>query len=122
MTKAWNEAKLERLEKLVPWITNDLKALDVWLTVEKVTKPSVWLYSKGQRIGWWLIGAWATWNIPALLAGIWLSILTTPKNFVRVVEAYPDIVSKLQAGQELLPSDMAKLQSLASRLQDGMEE
>lgn len=121
LTKAWNEAKLERLEKLIPWITNDLKALDVWLTVEKVTKPTVWLYSKWQRIGWWLIGAWATWNIPALLAWVWLSILTTPKNFVKVLEAYPDIVSKLQAWQELLPSDMNKLQSLASRIQDGME-
>lgn len=122
LTKAWNEARLERLEKLLPWITNDLKALDVWLTVEKVTKPTVWLYSKWQRIGWWLIGAGATWNIPALLAWVWLSILTTPKNFVKVLEAYPDIVSKLQAWQELLPSDMAKLQSLASRIQDWMEE
>jgi hypothetical protein len=37
---------------------------------------------------------------------------------VRVLEAYPDIAEKLQAGQELLPSDMVKLQSLASRIQD----
>ena len=121
LTKAWNEAKLERLEKVVPWITNDLKALDVWLTVEKATKQWVWQYSKSI----WVAGtiwALASWNVPALLASIWVWILATPKNFVRVLEAYPDIAEKLSAWQELLPSDVAKLQSLASRVQDWMEE
>jgi hypothetical protein len=121
LTKAWNEAKLERLEKVIPWITNDLKALDVWLTVEKATKQWVWQYSKSI----WVAGtvwALASWNVPALLASIWVWILATPKNFVRVLEAYPDIAEKLSAWQELLPSDVAKLQSLASRIQDWMEE
>ena len=121
LTKAWNEAKLERLEKVIPWITNDLKALDVWLTVEKATKQWVWQYSKSI----WVAGtvwALASWNVPALLASIWVWILATPKNFVRVLEAYPDIAEKLSAWQELLPSDVAKLQSLASRVQDWMEE
>jgi len=120
LTKAWNEEKLARLEKLIPWITQDLKALDVWLTVERATKQWVWQYSKSI----WVAGTiWslASWNIPALLASIWVWILATPKNFVRVLEAYPDIAEKLQAGQELLPSDMVKLQSLASRIQDWME-
>lgn len=121
LTKAWNEAKLERLEKVIPWITNDLKALDVWLTVEKATKQWVWQYSKSI----WVAGtvwALASWNVPALLVSIWVWILATPKNFVRVLEAYPDIAEKLSAWQELLPSDVAKLQSLASRIQDWMEE
>ena len=121
LTKAWNEAKLERLEKVIPWITNDLKALDVWLTVEKATKQWVWQYSKSI----WVAGtvwALASWNVPALLVSIWVWILATPKNFVRVLEAYPDIAEKLSAWQELLPSDVAKLQSLASRVQDWMEE
>ena len=121
LTKAWNEAKLERLEKVIPWITNDLKALDVWLTVEKATKQWVWQYSKSI----WVAGtvwALASWNVPALLASIWVWILATPKNFVRVLEAYPDIAEKLSAWQELLPSDVAKLQSLAARIQDWMEE
>ena len=121
LTKAWNEAKLERLEKVIPWITNDLKALDVWLTVEKATKQWVWQYSKSI----WVAGtvwALASWNVPALLVSIWVWILATPKNFVRVLEAYPDIAEKLSAWQELLPSDVAKWQSLASRVQDWMEE
>ena len=121
LTKAWNEAKLERLEKLAPWITNDLRALDVWLTVERATKQGVWQYSKSIWVAW-TVWALASWNVPALLASMGVWILATPKNFVRVLEAYPDIVSKLQAWQELLPSDMNKLQSLASRLQDWMKE
>jgi hypothetical protein len=30
LTKAGNEEKLARLEKVIPWITKDLQALDVW--------------------------------------------------------------------------------------------
>jgi hypothetical protein len=37
---------------------------------------------------------------------------------VKLIEAYPDIVEKLSAGAELLPSDMDRLQALASRIQD----
>ena len=127
LTKAWNEEKLARLEKVIPWITQDLKALDVWLTVEKASKQWVWQYSKS--IVWWGIPStlWAAFVNPVAWVVSWLAtagllILTTPKNYVKLVEAYPDIVAKLQAWQDLLPSDMAKLQSLASRIQDWMEE
>ncbi|MBP5785015.1 MAG: hypothetical protein J6W16_05470 [Methanobrevibacter sp.] len=49
-------------------------------------------------------------------------MLSSPKVYVRLIEAYPDIAQKLSAGQELLPTDMNKLTSWASRIQDGMEE
>lgn len=120
ITKAWNEERLARLEKMIPWITNDLKALDVGLTIERATKQWVWQYSKSIWVAW-TIGALASWNIPAALVSAWVWILATPKNFVKVVQAYPDIVSKLQAWQELLPSDINRLQSLASRIQDWAE-
>lgn len=117
LTKAWNEEKLARLEKAIPWITNDLKALDVALTIEKASKQWVWQYSK------WILA----WSIPAWVAnpiawgvGVVLWVLSSPKNYVKLIEAYPDIAQKLSAWQELLPSDMNKLQSLASRLQDWM--
>ena len=119
LTKAWNEEKLARLEKAIPWITNDLKALDVALTIEKASKQGVWQHSK------WILA----WSIPAWIAnpiawGVWvvLWVLSSPKNYVKLIEAYPDIAQKLSAWQELLPSDMAKVQSLASRIQDWMEE
>lgn len=121
ITRAWNEEKLSRLEKIAPWITQDLKALDVALTVEKATKQWVWQYAK-----WFWAGgiAWAivTWQWGAALAGIGLWILATPKNFIRIMEAYPDIAEKLSAWQELLPSDVNRLQALASRIQDWVEE
>ena len=121
LTKAWNEERLARLEKLAPWITQDLKALDVAQTIDRATKQSVWQYAKGA----WIAGggmALVTWNIPAALVSIWVWILATPKNFIKLVEAYPDIVEKLSAWSELLPSDMERLQALATRLQDGMVE
>ena len=121
LTKAWNEEKLSRLEQLAPWITNDLKALDVAQTIDKVTKQSVGQYAKGAWIAWWGM-ALVTWNIPAALVSIWVWILATPKNFVKLIEAYPDIVEKLSAWAELLPSDMDRLQALATRLEDGMVE
>lgn len=118
LTKAWNEEKLARLEKVIPWITNDLKALDVALTIEKASKQWVWQYSK------WILA----WSIPAWIAnpiawGAWvvLWVLSSPKNYVKLIEAYPDIAQKLSAWQELLPSDMNKLQSWASRIEDWME-
>lgn len=129
LTKAWNEERLARLEKIAPWITQDLRALDVWLTIEKATKQWVAQYGKWV-LGWgWGIGTlWAAsagWPIAWVitwLAALWLWTLTSPKNYVKLVENYPDIVSKLTAGTELLPSDLSRLQALASRLEDWMEE
>ena len=121
LTKAWNEEKLTRLEKLVPWISQDLKALDVWLTIDRATKQWVWQYSKNIWLAWTIWFA-ASGNIPAALVSAWVWILATPKNFVRLIEAYPDIASKLQAWQNLLPTDVNRLQSLAARLADTVEE
>lgn len=120
LTKAGNEERLARLEKLIPWISQDLKALDVWLTIDRATKQWVWQYSKNIWLAWTIWFA-ASWNIPAALVSAWIGILATPKNFVRVIEAYPDIANKLQAWKDLLPSDISRLQSLASRISDTVE-
>jgi hypothetical protein len=126
LTKAGNEERLARLEKVIPWITKDLQALDVWLTIDRATKQWVWQYAK-QIISAW---AWASFFNPAVWGtaiAIW--ILSNPKNYVKIIEKYPDIAKnfwdiaeKLQAWKDLLPSDMNRLQSLASRLEDGIEE
>lgn len=119
LTRAWNEEKLSRLEKIIPWITKELKWLDVALTVEKASRQWVGQYSKGVL----------AWSIPAGIANpamgaVWavLWVLSSPKVYVRLIEAYPDIAQKISAGQELLPSDMNNLTSWASRIQDGMDE
>ena len=117
LTKAGNEEKLARLEKVIPWITKDLQALDVWLTIDRATKQWVWQYAKNIWL-WSTLAFAASWNIPAALVSAWVGILSTPKNFVRLIESYPDIVEKLQAWWELLPSDMNRLQALATRLSE----
>ena len=117
LTKAWNEERLARLEKLYPWITQDLKALDAALTVEKLTKNSVWQYYK-----WWGIALWLkalfSGNIPEALGFTAVGILATPKNFVKLIQLEPEIASKLMNWSELSSWDLNRLQALASRLQD----
>lgn len=119
LTKAWNEEKLARLEQVIPWITRDLKALDVALTIEKASKQWVWQYSKG--ILAWSVPAWIA-NPVAWAAWVVLWVLSSPKNYVKLIEIYPDIAQKISAWQELLPSDLNKLSSLSSRLADTVEE
>ena len=121
LTKAWNEARLERLEKIAPWITQDLKALDAALTVEKLTKNTVWQYYK-----WWGIALWIqslfSGNIPAAIWFTAVGILATPKNFVKLIQREPAIASKLMNWDTLTSADISRLQAIASRLEDGMEE
>ena len=45
LTKS-KEQKLSKKLSPTNWITNDLKALDVALTIEKASKQWVWQYSK----------------------------------------------------------------------------
>ena len=120
LTKAWNEARLERLEKIAPWITQDLKALDAALTVEKLTKNSVWQYYK-----WWGIALWIkslfSGNIPAAIWFTAVGILATPKNFVKLIQREPAIASKLMNWDTLTSADISRLQAIASRLEDGIE-
>lgn len=117
MTKAWNEERLARLEKIAPWITQDLKALDAALTVEKLTKNSVWQYYKwgGIALG---IKSLFSGNIPAALGFTAIWILATPKNFVKIIEREPELASKLMNWDTITSADISRLQALASRLQD----
>lgn len=120
LTKAWNEEKLARLESIAPGITQDLKALDVGLTVQKATGQWVGQYAKG-----WLITAWITTAIHNPQLGIPMAVawvFATPKNFVKLIELYPDIGSKIQWWVKLSAADISKMQALASRLVDTVEE
>ena len=127
LTKAWNEERLARLEKVIPWITKDLQALDVWLTIERATKQWVWQYAKQIITAW----AWASLFNPTIwIPAIVVWILSNPKNYVKLMEYAPDVVEKVTSSiskwtnvfQDLLPSDINRIQSLAARLEDGFEE
>ena len=127
LTKAWNEERLARLEKVIPWITKDLQALDVWLTIERATKQWVWQYAKQIITAW----AWASLFNPTIwIPAIVVWILSNPKNYVKLMEYAPDVVEKISSSiskwtnvfQDLLPSDINRIQSLAARLEDGFEE
>ena len=127
LTKAWNEERLARLEKVIPGITKDLQALDVWLTIERATKQWVWQYAKQIITAW----AWASLFNPTIwIPAVVVWILSNPKNYVKLMEYAPDVVEKISSSiskwtnvfQDLLPSDINRIQSLAARLEDGFEE
>ena len=127
LTKAGNEERLARLEKVIPWITKDLQALDVWLTIERATKQWVWQYAKQIITAW----AWASLFNPSVwIPAVVVWILSNPKNYVKLMEYAPDVVEKISSSiskwtnvfQDLLPSDINRIQSLAARLEDGFEE
>lgn len=127
LTKAGNEERLARLEKIIPWITKDLQALDVWLTIDRATKQWVWQYAKQIITAW----AWASlFNPTVWIPTVVVWILSNPKNYVKLMEYAPDVVEKISSSiskwtnvfQDLLPSDINRIQSLASRIEDGFEE
>lgn len=89
--KGSNQPKLARLEKLLPWISEELKGLAVAESVEKAWKQMVGQYAN-QIFG---VGGWIA-AITSLLSG-WLSAwplilwalgatLATPKNLVKLLK------------------------------------
>lgn len=117
LTKPWNEAKLARLEKLVPWITNDLKALSVWISIDTAMKKHVWDYAKWALLWWWWIYASIQnpllW-IPATLLTMYVS---NPKNMVKLLMKLPETSNKIMAWKRLSALDLSKMQKLASETQ-----
>ena len=118
LTKAWNEEKLARLEKIAPWITKELKALDVALTIDKVTKMTVWQYTKGAAFWWAAVSQLFSGNLVGALgiAAVW--VLATPKNFVWLLTNFPELWNKIVSWAELSPAEISRLQAIASRLED----
>ncbi len=89
--KGANEPKLARLEKLLPWITEELKGLAVAESVEKAGKQMVGQYAS-QIFGVWggiaaitgLLSGWlSAW--PIILWVLWAT-LATPKNLVKLLK------------------------------------
>ena len=120
LTKAGNEERLARLEKLVPGITDDLKALDVGLTVQRATWQGVGQYAKGGLITAWITTAMHNPALGIPMAIAW--VFATPKNFVKLIEMYPDIGNKIQLWIKLNAWEINRLEALASRIQDWVIE
>jgi len=101
LTNKWtNQPKLERLETLIPWITQDLKALAVADTVEKASKQMVGQYAQQIRwVGGWItaISSLLTWgfSIPSVVLGLLGMQFATPKNLVSLLKFWGKIDKKI---------------------------
>ena len=116
LTKAWNEEKLARLEKVAPWISKDLKALEVWLSVDNAMKRHVWDYSKWALIWGSIVTALKNplvW-IPSAVLSLYLS---NPKNVVNLLLKMPETSNKILAWEKLSAIDVSKMQNLANETQ-----
>lgn len=64
ITWKWKEFKLERLEKIMPWITEKVKAIKAYEDVQNAISWKVWWYTRWALLWWWWYVAW--WPIWAL--------------------------------------------------------
>jgi len=78
----WKEFKLERIEKLVPWITKKIEWLKALQDYEAAQSGKVWSYARWWALAWWWYLAW--WPLWALAT----FILTSPQIAVKVLETY----------------------------------
>lgn len=104
LTKKGSEAKLARIEKLVPEIADEVRAIKALEDVQ---------YANGQKVGTYLRGTvggagLVTGNVPAVI----VSILSTPSLAVPIIKAYGKlkhlpakvveaIVQKISKGEKL---------------------
>ena len=130
--KGSNQPKLARLEKLLPWITEELKWLAVAESVEKAWKQMVGQYAN-QIFGVW---GWIA-AITSLLSG-WLSAwplilwalgatLATPKNLVKLLKFqgnltkwFNNIIDKISKGIKLTPWETLELTRYLNNNKDSL--
>ena len=129
--KGSNQPKLARLEKLLPWITEELKGLAVAESVEKAGKQMVGQYANQIfHVGGWIVGitsllsgGLSAW--PIILWVLWAT-LATPKNLVKLLKYqgkiskwFDNIISKITNGIKLTP---AETQEFTKYLNDNQRE
>lgn len=78
ITNKWNEARLARMEKIIPWIGEKVKALKAFDDIQSASGIKVWTYTRAATT-WWL----AIVN-PALAIATWVA--THPVVVARVLE------------------------------------
>lgn len=73
LTKKWNEAKLERVKELIPWIEDNINAIRAFEDVTLAGWQKVWTYLRwAWTVGVWAMAGWPIWAI------VWL-LLTSPQ-------------------------------------------
>lgn len=117
LTKKGNEAKLERVKNLLPWIENNINAIRAFEDVALAGWQKVGAYLRWAGTVWiWALAGWPVWAI------VWL-LLTSPQVATNLLkwlwyakEFIAKIVSKLKTGTKITSQEMW---ILSSKLENG---
>lgn len=117
LTKKWNEAKLERVKQLLPWIENNINAIRAFEDVTLAWWQKVGAYLRWAGTVW--IGALTWWPVWAV---VWL-LLTSPQVATNLLkwlwytkEFITKIVNKIRTWTKITQSEMAVLEKWAESL------
>ena len=123
LTNDANKQKLARLEKIMPWITEELRGLKVWLAVDTAMKSRVWQYAQQMLLWWWLVSVFT--NPALILPLIWAGIVLTPKNIIKTLQAVGKwqervswVINKIKWWNKLSTIEEARVWSLLKSKQD----
>ena len=134
LTDKANKARLERLEKYLPWITNELKALAVAESLDKAWKAMVGQYANQIWGVWggitalmWLFGGWVA-VMPMILGMLWAT-MATPKNLAAVLKwqwkvekPFKTIISKIENWIKLTAAEVSMLAKFLSENQEQLTQ
>lgn len=107
----------------MPWITEELRGLKVWLAVDTAMKSRVWQYAQQMLLWWWLVSVFTNpaLILPLILAGIVL----TPKNIIKTLQAVGKwqervswVINKIKWWNKLSTIEEARVWSLLKSKQD----
>lgn len=112
LTKKGNEAKLERVKKLLPWIEENINAIRAFEDVSLAWWQKVRSYLRGAWTVWvWAMTGWPVWAI------VWL-LLTSPQVATNLLkwlwytkEFINNIVNKIKTGAKITSQEMKVLSS-----------
>jgi len=117
LTNNANKAKLERLETLIPWITEDVRGLKVGMAIDNAMKARVAQYVQQGLITGWFMSVFANPATMLPLLAAW--VLLTPKNIVKILqwaasaqEGMNSIIKKISSGTRLTPEETSKVESV----------
>lgn len=123
LTNDANKQKLARLEKIMPWITDELRGLKVWLAVDTAMKSRVWQYAQQMLLWWWVVSVFT--NPALILPLVWAGIVLTPKNIINTLQAIGKwqewvswVVNKIKGWNKLSTIEEARVWSLLKSKQD----
>lgn len=117
LTKKGNEAKLERVKNLIPWIEEHINAIRAFEDVSLAWGQKVGAYLRGAgtvgiwAITWWPVGAvvWLLLTSPQVATNL-LKWLGYTKKFIN------NIVNKLKTGTKITQQEMS---ILSSKIENG---